>query len=308
MNKFNNIKTKSLSDSEKSNAWQKISLNLPDQDASPFNSLLTNKTMLKPILSVLVILGVVFGGGIWTVQASDQARPGDILYPVDRAVENIRLAFTSSANKAELKVQFAEERASEVRSLVNQDIIAATKFQDVLVYLGSDYAHVRITTVQNKLFVFRVESTNETEIVKIIADRFHVSIEYVKSVISFQDLPQDQDYDNSPTSPRPTLTAEGDLKESTSQALEYIIEVRNELEAQDNSTAVSKLDSLITDIKQELESMPEDIKLEVDIKEEDQTTSVEVKKPVQAYDVTPELDNGSEDYDDQATFDAKTLE
>ncbi len=285
MNKFNNIKTKNLSSSEKSEAWQKISLNLPDQDTSPFNSLLINKPMLKPILSVLVTLGVVFGGGIWTVQASDQARPGDTLYPVDRAVENIRLALASDVKKDDLKIKFAEERVSEIRSLVAQDVVAASKFKDIKAVVRQTNTWVDITVANGQHFVFILQSTNETEIVKMIADRFHVSVESVKRIIDFKFLSPDQDYDNYPTSPRPTLTASGDLKESTSQALDYIIKVRNELKATSKIEAVSQLDGLIKDVKQELENMPQDIKLEVDIKESaDQTTSVEVKNPVQAYD------------------------
>ena len=315
MNKFNNIKTKSLSGSEKSDAWQKISLNLPDQDTSPFNSLLINKPMLKPIFSVLVILGVVFGGGIWTVQASDQARPGDTLYPVDRAVENVRLALSSGVKKDNLKIQFAEERVTEVRSLVNQDVVAATKFESILVFVADDYSRVRITTVNNKYFGISVNSTNQTEIVKIIADRFHLSMEFIKSIIKFQDMPQDQDYDNFPTSPRPTLTADGKLKESTSKALDYIVEVRNELESQDNAEAVAQLNGLIEDIKQELEAMPQDIKLEVEIIEDDNQTSIEVKDPVEAYDITPELEDDEDDQTGtlepesaQPHFDPRTLE
>jgi len=53
--------------------------------------------------------------------ASDSARPGDLLFPVDRAVEDVRFAFTPGERKAELKIKFANERLDEFESIVSDE-------------------------------------------------------------------------------------------------------------------------------------------------------------------------------------------
>lgn len=53
--------------------------------------------------------------------ASDSARPGDLLFPVDRVVENVRFAFTPEKNKVDLKIKFANERLDEFESIVSDE-------------------------------------------------------------------------------------------------------------------------------------------------------------------------------------------
>lgn len=72
--------------------------------------------MVPLFIAILVALGA---GG--TVVASDSARPGDILYPVDRAAERVRVAFTSDEDEAELKIKFANERIDEIESIVSEE-------------------------------------------------------------------------------------------------------------------------------------------------------------------------------------------
>ncbi len=72
--------------------------------------------MVPLFIAILVALGA---GG--TVVASDSARPGDILYPVDRAAERVRVAFTSEEDEAELKIRFANERLDELESIVSEE-------------------------------------------------------------------------------------------------------------------------------------------------------------------------------------------
>ncbi|MDE2311818.1 MAG: hypothetical protein KGJ93_01870 [Patescibacteria group bacterium] len=63
-----------------------------------------------------VLLGLSLVGG--TALASTGAKPGDILYPVKRATETIRLDLAVSEEaKANLQSQFAQERLKELRQL-----------------------------------------------------------------------------------------------------------------------------------------------------------------------------------------------
>jgi len=67
------------------------------------------------IIALIILLGA---GG--TVAASDFAVPGDLLFSIDRSVENIRLAFSSDEKKSELKIKFAEERVEEFKVVVKK--------------------------------------------------------------------------------------------------------------------------------------------------------------------------------------------
>jgi hypothetical protein len=71
-----------------------------------------------PLLIIsLLIIGT--GGGI--AFAADHARPGDVLYEVDRAIEQVRIRLENDIQQmVRLHLQFADERIKEVVELVEQ--------------------------------------------------------------------------------------------------------------------------------------------------------------------------------------------
>jgi len=72
-------------------------------------------------LTILGILALVGVGAVGTAAASDGARPGDALYSIDQATENVRLAFAGSSEaKARMQSGLALERLEEAQSLVNE--------------------------------------------------------------------------------------------------------------------------------------------------------------------------------------------
>ena len=78
-------------------------------------------TLLLNMIPLVIIVALLLGAG-GTVAVSDGARPGDFLFPVDRAVEDARLAFTPNEKKAELKIEFADERLEEFNSIVDEEL------------------------------------------------------------------------------------------------------------------------------------------------------------------------------------------
>ena len=72
--------------------------------------------MIGLIIAVVLALGV--GGG---VQVADNARPGDTLFGVDQAVENLQLKLAGDEKEARLRVKFAKERVAEIEGLVDED-------------------------------------------------------------------------------------------------------------------------------------------------------------------------------------------
>ncbi len=75
--------------------------------------------MVNILVAALMAISVIFGGGAAAAYASQDALPGDTLYPVKEVVEQAELAFTTNPQaKAELHLEFAQERVAEIQTLV----------------------------------------------------------------------------------------------------------------------------------------------------------------------------------------------
>jgi len=74
----------------------------------------------RALVTACVVLALLLGG-TGTAMAAGGTVPGDVLYPVKMATEEVRLAFTfSDLAKAELHVDLAEQRVGEIRRLVDR--------------------------------------------------------------------------------------------------------------------------------------------------------------------------------------------
>lgn len=102
-------KINSLTKAEKNLLWAKIENNLKQNQFSTFFNLKPKFAFASIMATILII------GSAATVAASNNAKPGDVLYTVDLAVEKVQLAFTRGKNKDILRVQFAQERLDEAR-------------------------------------------------------------------------------------------------------------------------------------------------------------------------------------------------
>lgn len=63
---------------------------------------------------------ILFGGSVATVQAADNAKPGDLLFPLDQALEKIQLSWSAKESKETLMVNMAAERAREINRIIVQ--------------------------------------------------------------------------------------------------------------------------------------------------------------------------------------------
>ncbi len=90
------------------------------------------------VIAGVVIAAMLFGSGIGLKQASASALPGDTLYPVKRAGEEIQLAFSFTPDgDVALIYEFAESRLEEAQTLSEEgrfdDIgIALEGFEDAM--------------------------------------------------------------------------------------------------------------------------------------------------------------------------------
>ncbi len=75
--------------------------------------------MVNILVAALMAISVIFGGGAAAAYASQDAVPGDTLYPVKEVVEQAELTFTTNPQaKAELHLEFAQERVAEIQTLM----------------------------------------------------------------------------------------------------------------------------------------------------------------------------------------------
>ena len=83
------------------------------------------RLLMRSAMSWLVItalfLSIFVGGGLGVAYAADGSVPGDALYGLDTAVESARLAVAfDQEGKAQLALQFAQERLEEMQDLATK--------------------------------------------------------------------------------------------------------------------------------------------------------------------------------------------
>ncbi len=123
--KLKRVKPKGLSKEERNMLWSNITESVSAEaymqahkksQSTVFNVFHGFKRARYFIAAVLA--GIFLSGGFATVAFADNSRPGDLLFPVDLAVENIRIWFAPEDERDELRIRFASERLDEVKNLL----------------------------------------------------------------------------------------------------------------------------------------------------------------------------------------------
>jgi hypothetical protein len=114
-----------LSTHARERMWAHIETQIAKKQAvlSPyvFMSRITHVRALVPVTFALIVI-VGLGGTAW---ASESARPGDALFPVDRAIETVRLSVVrDDATRTALTNTFTEERFDEIRELIDDSSLS----------------------------------------------------------------------------------------------------------------------------------------------------------------------------------------
>ncbi len=185
-------KAASLTTAQKNELWERIKTETVT--ASPIPSpYLLNFNFKKPMAPIIAAIVLMLGVG-GTAAASESARPGDLLFPIDQAIEDVRLALaTSDEAEARLKIVFAEERLAELRSLLEEDNssnddnsneVIITQFEaeaDVF----SDTTIIKVEINDRKTTFETTADTREEVIAEIVA-RFNVDRATVDRVLDFE--------------------------------------------------------------------------------------------------------------------------
>lgn len=115
---LNTISVRDLDESEKKIIWNNIQANLKTSSKS-ISLWLWVKS--RPLIQKATALSLIFGMTATSAWAADSARPGDLLFPLDQAIEKIQLTLaTSDSKRDELQLQFALERVEEVQQILEE--------------------------------------------------------------------------------------------------------------------------------------------------------------------------------------------
>ncbi len=142
--KLKMVQPKPLTQAEKNILWAKIEKGIKGdiQQHSYFPQLSILFGLRPRFVFASLLIVVLVGGSAATIVASDDAKPGDILYPIDIAAEKVQLAFSTNKRKGTLRIQFAEERLHEAKI-----VLASAESDDFDV---SDEATITVPAEQRK--------------------------------------------------------------------------------------------------------------------------------------------------------------
>ena len=120
------MKKETLSPKEKVSLWHAISASLPKR--APAQKVLFTITkythMTRKQWGTIAIALVLLVGAGGTTTFANYASPGDFLYPLDRAVENVRMAIASPEQKDALRIAFSIERVEEAEKILSAFTVA----------------------------------------------------------------------------------------------------------------------------------------------------------------------------------------
>lgn len=100
--------------------------------------------VVRPVVVILLIVGVMMGGWVTTVSASYDSLPGDILYSVKLATESVQTTLAPKPQETKLRMEFASRRADEVKKIIKSNVPKKeTKVAEAVKHLKSDLEQVK---------------------------------------------------------------------------------------------------------------------------------------------------------------------
>ncbi|MFQ6084406.1 MAG: DUF5667 domain-containing protein, partial [Candidatus Aminicenantia bacterium] len=119
--KLKRIHPEFLTENEKNILWSKIEheINKKEQlSATGYRFPIFSIFSQRRFALAALLISILIGSSAVTIAAADNAKPGDILFPIDIAVEKVQLVFSIGEKKDRLRLKFAEERLSEVKMVL----------------------------------------------------------------------------------------------------------------------------------------------------------------------------------------------
>lgn len=122
--------------------------------------------VFKPVLVFGVVLCLIFGSGLLTVQAVKTALSGDLLYPVKIAIENARLKVSSQEDKSKFQAELIKLRVEELSQIIEQTDNPAKKKEQIVKTVDKLQAHI-ISTKANLDNLNRIKEAEPQKVVEM---------------------------------------------------------------------------------------------------------------------------------------------
>lgn len=291
-----NAQKASLTRAQKNVLWNRIEADISETEPvpSPFLFSFLTKKPMAPIALLVLLLG---GGG--TVAAAESARPGDLLFPVDHAVENLRLALASEDKAERLRSEFAEERLLELREIIDEELAAiaaasATSTDDgsadtstststttddgtsdtststddttVVTFEAEADVFTDITIVKveinDRKTIFETDADTRDEAIDVVVDRFDVDRETIERALDFEI----EDRASRPTD-RGEVIVSDDGEDRINLAIDELLELLGDI--RDDGNRDSILSDLFTEIDTIQVEPDEHVRIKIDDDDDD---------------------------------------
>lgn len=211
----------------------------------------TNKILApvaRPLTIAVLAVAIVLTSGIAGVSASKASLPGDVLYPVKLTSEKLQVSFTgSSQRKAELYLDFAQERMNEIEQINQNENPDDSKIEKTA---GKLKKNIEQASAQLEDVTENKKSDDAVELAKNVDQKLEVITEQLNTMRA--GVLQDQET-------RTSLDEAVQVATKTSvQAVEVIIEKYSEIEDKPEAKELKdilakKIDRLSENIEQSKE-------------------------------------------------------
>jgi RNA-binding protein YhbY len=223
----------------------------------------------RNILAVLsLIMALMLGGG--TVYAANEARPGDALYGLDRAIENLRLSLAKKDSADELRLRFAGERLTEIESLLSDDSedSTSTPIEEIEADIFQNETVVKIGFRGGAKKVFTTDADTREEIAGEVASRFDISEAAALSLMTaeFEDRNSRPD-DILVRGLRVNDSSRLKITTGLNEAVAILEEVSDEMKDAGNTELASQI-ALIADVLEESGDEAESGNVRIEVKED----------------------------------------
>lgn len=180
-----------------------------------------------PVLVVLMVVAVLFGGSFASVRAAERSLPGDALYTLKLVTEQTRIALTGSKQeKVKLKIAFTKRRVEDLRTILSDE--EETR-KDERVNKAADILKQDLNTIKEQIADVRKESGKDAA--RDVAETAKVIDREVVEVV--RQLRETRQEALTATTKKKVADAEAQAADVGIQVLEVLVAVSKEEEAKD---------------------------------------------------------------------------
>ncbi len=132
---------------ERDQVWQRVRQDIesPALIRSPYQRFISMRSLTAATLVVLFLFTTST-----TVAASQAAKPGDLLFPLERAIERTHLLLASDDRAEALRTEFVAERLSELEEIVSEETYPGSA-SDQPARSMSEMGEIRVSRAVNEL-------------------------------------------------------------------------------------------------------------------------------------------------------------